>query len=109
MHHDTGVLPALFSAANIVIVAGYLGVPFLVLPYLPLTRAVKWCAAGFFLGCSGTHAWMAFGMHHQHGTALTFWTWWHVTQAFCTWGFILGFRRMLKAAQCRRRGGGGRA
>nr|WP_221374419.1 hypothetical protein [Actinoplanes polyasparticus] len=105
MHHDSGALTALFSAANIVIVAGYIAVPFLVLPYLPLTRLVTGCAAGFFAGCAGSHGWMAFGMTHQPGGWLTFWTIWHVVQAACTWGFILGFRHMLKEAQGRRHGG----
>jgi hypothetical protein len=100
--HDGGVLPALFSAANIIIVCGYLAIPLLVLPYLPLTRLVKVCAAGFFAGCAGTHTWMAFGMHHINGGWLAFWTCWHIAQAFCTWGFILGFRHMLKEAQGRR-------
>ncbi|GAA0494685.1 hypothetical protein Ade02nite_19910 [Paractinoplanes deccanensis] len=103
MHHNHGVLEALFSAANIVIVAGYLAVPFLVLPYLPLTRPVLLCGAGFFAGCAGTHAWMAFGTTHTTGGWYTFWTVWHVVQALCTWGFILGFRHMLKEAQGRRR------
>jgi hypothetical protein len=68
MNDHSGVLPALFSAANIVIVAGYLAVPFLVLRYLPLTRTcVILCGAGFFAGCAGTHTWMAFGMPHEHG------------------------------------------
>ncbi|WP_250029826.1 hypothetical protein [Paractinoplanes maris] len=100
MHHDSGALVALFSAANIVIVCGYIAVPFLVLPYLPLTRSVKLLASGFFLGCSGSHLWMAF-----MGDGNWFWTGWHLAQAVCTWGFILGFRRMLKEAQGRRRGG----
>lgn len=103
MHHDSGVLPALFSAANIVIVCGYLAVPFLVLPYLPLTRLVTVCGSGFFLGCAGSHAWMAFCMHHSMHW-FGFWAGWHCLQALCTWGFILGFRSMLKEAQGRRRG-----
>jgi hypothetical protein len=102
MNDHSGVLPALFSAANIVIVAGYLAVPFLVLRYLPLTRTCGYFGAGFFLGCAGTHTWMAFGMPHEHGSGLAFWTVWHCVQALCTWGFILGFRHMLKEAQGRR-------
>jgi hypothetical protein len=105
MHHDSGILPALFSAANLIIVAGYLSVPFLVLPHLPLTRRVLVFGAGFFAGCAGSHAWMAFD--HMHSHWLAFWTVWHVIQAACTWLFILYFRSMLKAAQ-NRRGGGGR-
>lgn len=103
MHHDSGVVPALFAAANIVIVLGYLAVPALVLRYLPLTRTCVYFGAGFFLGCGGTHAWMAFGMSHGHGLSFAFWTAWHCVQALCTWGFILGFRHMLKEAQGRRR------
>jgi hypothetical protein len=104
MNHVTGPLEALFSAANIVIVAGYVAVPFLVLPYLPLTGRVKWLAAGFFVGCAGSHTWMAFGLHQPVGAWLVFWTIWHLLQALCTWGFILGFRHMLKEAQARRGG-----
>ncbi len=104
--HENGILPALFAAANIIIVCGYLAVPFLVLPYLPLTRFVTVLAAGFFVGCSGTHGWMAISMAHDSRGWFVFWTCWHLVQALCTWGFILTFRHMLQAAQCRRRGGG---
>jgi hypothetical protein len=102
MHHTSGVLPALFSTANLVIVAGYLAVPFLVLPYLPLTRFVLLSGAGFFIGCAGSHLWMALTMSHENGGWFVFWTAWHTVQAVCTWLFILGFRRMLKEAQGRR-------
>ncbi len=102
MHHahaDT----ILFAVANLVIVAGYLAVPFLVLPYLPLPRHVVILGAGFFLGCAGTHVWMACESHGGW-----FWTVWHLAQAACTWGFILTFRRRLQRAAGRRtRGGGG--
>jgi hypothetical protein len=101
MHHHA-VVSWLFQAANVAIVTGYLSVPFLVLPYLPLTRKVQLLGAGFFIGCAGTHGWMAV-MGHD-GLA---WMLWHVVQAFCTWGFILTFRASLRRAQLRRRTGGG--
>lgn len=104
MLHHVDAVPALFQAANLVIAAGYLSVPFLVLPYLPLTRIVLLFGAGFFAGCSGTHLWMVFSGHHP---VTWFWTAEHVAQAICTWGFILAFRAMLRRAHRRRTGGGG--
>jgi len=103
MHH-VDLWTLLFVAANLVIAAGYLSVPFLVLPYLPLTRTVKVFGVGLFLGCFGTHVWMLFG----HGRPHPLWVVEHVVQAVCTWGFILSFRHMLRSAMGRRRGGGSR-
>ena len=99
MHHIDAV-SVLFQASNLLIVGGYLSVPFLVLPYLPLTKTVRVLGAGFFVGCAGTHGWMAVMGHDG-------WPWmaWHVAQAVCTWGFILTFRHMLRSAQQRRGGG----
>lgn len=104
MHHHADVVSVMFQAANIAIVAGYLSIPFLVLPYLPLPRWVQLVGAGFFVGCSGSHVWMAVMGHDS-------WMWmlWHLVQAVCTWGFILGFRATLRSAQKRRRPGGGGA
>ncbi|GGN39399.1 hypothetical protein FHR83_006725 [Actinoplanes campanulatus] len=101
MHHHIDAVSLLFQAANTAIVTGYLSVPFLVLPYLPLTRMVRLFGAGFFVGCAGSHTWMAVMGHDG-------WPWmlWHVAQAVCTWGFILAFRQMLRRAQQRRGGGG---
>ena len=105
VHHNDGIIANVLAASQIVIVCGYLSIPFLVLPYLPLSRTVTILAAGFFVGCAGTHSWMAISMTHNGGGWLVFWACWHVVQAFCTWGFILTFRGMLRAAQQHRRGG----
>lgn len=96
MHHDTA--GTLFAIANLIIVAGYLAVPLLVLPYLPLSRAVLIAGVGFFLGCAGTHAWMAASHHHTN----LWWTAEHVLQAICTWAFILLFRADLRRAHALR-------
>jgi hypothetical protein len=102
VHHHADVVSFLFQASNVAIGAGYLSVPFLVLPYLPLTRLVRLFGVGFFLGCAGSHVWMTV-MGHDN----TAWAAWHVGQAVCTWGFILTFRGTLRRAQLRRRPGGG--
>jgi hypothetical protein len=102
VHQHVSIVSILFQASNVAIVAGYLSVPFLVLPYLPLTRGLRFLGAGFFIGCAGSHLWLA-AMGHDG------WPWmvWHVAQAVCTWAFILAFRHTLRTAQ-QRRGGGGR-
>jgi hypothetical protein len=100
MHDHGGVAHTLFVVANLAIAAGYLSVPFLVLPYLPISRAVLIAGAGFFLGCMGSHLWMAYG-HGQHTN--WFWTAEHLVQAACTWAFILLFRHHLRRAHALRR------
>lgn len=100
MHHHGGTAQSLFWVANLIIAAGYLSVPLLVLPYLPTTLATKVAGAVFFAGCMGTHLWMAFG--HQH-TANWWWALEHAIQAAATWAFILLFRRNLQAAHALRR------
>lgn len=103
MHeHATGWAYA-FIAANTLIAAGYVSVPFLVLPYLPLTRLVTVFGAGLFGGCALTHLYMI--TVHPHASPV--WVWLHLLQAICTWGFVLAFRHMLRRAQQRRTGGGG--
>lgn len=109
MSHDhVNLLSVLFVIANASIAIGYLSVPFLVLRYLPLTRVVLFWGAVFFLGCAGTHAGMALFAHGDPGL---FWAVEHVVQAIGTWGFIITFHRMLRAADARRhhRSGGGDA
>lgn len=101
-HHHVDALRLVFLAANLAIAAGYASMPLLVLPYLRLDRRTLLYGMGFFAGCAGTHLWMVFGDHHAGWAAAG----WHVVQAVCTWGFILSFRSVLKAA--RRRTGGGR-
>jgi hypothetical protein len=92
-------LTAIFTVANLVITLGYLSVPFLVLRYLPLARIVLFWGAVFFLGCAGTHLGMATLVHADPGV---FWTVEHVVQAIGTWGFIITFHSMLRAANRRR-------
>ncbi len=100
MHDHGGVAHILFVVANLVIAAGYLSVPLLVLPYLPISRGALLTGAGFFLGCMGSHLWMAFsGVHH----ADWIWTTEHALQAACTWAFILIFRGDLRRAHALRR------
>jgi hypothetical protein len=100
VHHPSAHLTHLFLIANVVIAAGYAAIPVLVLPYLPLTRTAMVFGAGFLLGCAGTHLWMVLGDHHHGGW---FWTGEHLVQAICTWGFIITFHRMLRAAGRQRR------
>lgn len=92
-------MTAVFVVANLAITAGYVAVPFLVLRYLPLTRLVLFWGVVFFLGCAGTHLGMAALIHSDVGL---FWTVEHVVQALGTWGFILSFHSMLRAASGRR-------
>jgi predicted tellurium resistance membrane protein TerC len=100
MHdHSISAMTAVFAVANLVITAGYLAVPFLVLRYLPLTKMVLFWGAVFFIGCAGTHLGMAALVHAEVGL---FWTAEHVIQAIGTWGFILTFHSMLRAASRRR-------
>ncbi len=100
MHDHGGVAQTVFVVANLAIAAGYLSVPFLVLPYLPISRAALLAGGGFFLGCMGTHLWMAFGDSHHTNW---FWTAEHLIQATCTWAFILLFRQNLQQAHALRR------
>jgi hypothetical protein len=102
MHDHTGpsVAAILFTFANVVITLGYVAVPFLVLRYLPLTRMVLAFGVLFFGLCATTHAGMALFIHGDPGW---FWTVEHVVQAIGTWGFILTFHSMLRAATSRRR------
>lgn len=96
-----GVTPmvVLFVMANLAITMAYAAAPFLVLRYLPLTRTVLFWGAVFFLGCAGTHLGMALLIHSNVGL---FWTVEHLVQAIGSWGFILTFHAMLRAAAGRR-------
>lgn len=90
---DSGVGGALNAAANLVIVSGYIIVPFTVLRYLPLTTWVRVAGALFFFTCALTHLAMAF--HWEH-------SWWmvanHVIQALSVVWFVLGFWLLLREA-----------
>lgn len=97
----------LFLVATWAIAIGYFSIPFLVLRYLPLTRPLVWWGAGFFGLCSLTFATLGLFIRKDVGV---FWTFEFVAQAVCTWMFIIGFHRMLRAATAQRRhmtGGGG--
>jgi hypothetical protein len=91
-----------FVLANLVISFGYLAVPYLVLPHLPLSRTAVVFGAVFFLGCTGSHMDMVYDVlfnapFHPHvgwGSAA-----WHVIQAIGTWGFILVTRSELAKAR----------
>lgn len=96
-------MTAVFTVANLAITIGYLAMPFLVLRYLPLARIVLFWGAVFFLGCAGTHLGMAALIHTEVGL---FWTVEHVIQAIGTWGFIVSFHTMLRAASHRRQASG---
>ncbi len=80
--------------ANIVIVSGYLLVPALWLPFLPLTKSVATGGAVFFLTCAITHLALAFHWDHGAGWLIAN----HVVQAISVMVFVLGFSRLLRNA-----------
>jgi hypothetical protein len=93
-------------AANLLIVAGYVVVPFTVLRHLPLTRNVHISGSFFFGFCAITHLAMAFGFEHA-GLMLAN----HIAQAVAVIWFVLAFYRLLRAASAKRissAGGGDR-
>lgn len=87
-----GLLNAL---ANFIIVAGYLLVPALWLPYLPLTRFVLWSGVIFFGTCALTHLALAF--HWDHGSNLLVLN--HIVQAISVMCFVTGFSKLLRKAK----------
>ncbi len=99
MHDHGGVAHTLFVVANLVIAGGYVAIPFLVLPYIRLTKTAVLFGAGFFALCGFTHIGMAFD-NHLNGT--WFWTVEHIAQAVCTWGFIITFHVLLRRAHALR-------
>lgn len=86
--------------SNLVIVAGYILVPFLWLPYLPLTKPVLISGTMFFLTCAFTHVSMAFGFEHHPLMVLN-----HVVQAVAVMAFVIGFARLLRKAYIARKEG----
>lgn len=92
----TGAWGVLNMLANLVIVGGYLLVPFTVLKYLPLSLSVRCAGAIFFLTCAFTHLAMAFGFEHKPAMLLN-----HVIQAGSVVWFVLGFWLLLRAAMAR--------
>lgn len=102
MNFDVGAAGQLFVLANLAIVAGYLAVPVLVLPFLNLRRRTVAFGAVFFIGCSGSHADMVLDVlfrwnHHPPVTWAD--AGWHAVQAIGTWGFIVYFRAELWQAE----------
>lgn len=104
MHHTTtgpGWISVLGTLANLGIIAGYVIVPFTVLAKLPLTRFVRVAGVFFFLCCALTHVHMA--MDPDPGIWLTVN---HLVQAVAVWCFVIGFARLVRAANSRRARGG---
>jgi hypothetical protein len=97
-----GAVGQIYVLANLAIAAGYLAVPFLVLPFLPLRRSTLVFGAVFFLGCTGSHMDMVLDVLFRWGHHPPV-SWvdavWHVGQAIGTWGFILLFRAELAKAK----------
>lgn len=81
------------TVANMVIVFGYVLVPFTVLKYLPLTARVRVAGALFFVTCAVTHFAMAFGF--EHATWMVFN---HLVQAGAVLWFVIGFWLLLRTA-----------
>ncbi len=88
------------AVANLAIVVGYVLVPLLWLPYLPLTRSVLYAGVVFFVTCAMTHLAMAFGFVHSPWMTVN-----HVIQAAAVLTFVLGFGRLLRRASTFRRPG----
>ncbi len=78
---------------NIVIVLGYVLVPFTVLRYLPLSLSVRIAGTFFFVTCALTHLGMAFGFQHSPWMVVN-----HAVQAGSVVWFVLGFWLLLRAA-----------
>jgi hypothetical protein len=91
-----GFPAALNALANMIIVAGYVLVPFTVLRYLPLTRRVRVAGTFFFVTCALTHLAMAFGFEHTDWMLIN-----HVVQAFAVIWFVLSFWLLLRVALAR--------
>ena len=92
----TGALWTVNTVANVVIVFGYVLVPFTVLRYLPLTLPVRVSGSLFFATCALTHFAMAFGFEHAAWMVVN-----HVVQAVAVLWFVLGFWLLLRAAIAR--------
>jgi hypothetical protein len=91
--HLHGFAAVLNSSANLVIVAGYLLVPFTVLRYLPVTKWVLVTGAFFFVTCAVTHLSMALGFEDSVWMVVN-----HVVQALAVVWFVLGFWMLLRDA-----------
>lgn len=78
---------------NLVIAAGYFGIPVTWLPYMRLNRPMLATGMVFFLTCALTHLAMAFGLEH---------TWWmtvvHVIQAVSVVAFVWRLSGLMRRA-----------
>lgn len=92
----TGAWAVLNTIANLMIVAGYLLVPFTVLKYLPLSLSVRFAGALFFVTCALTHLSMAFNFENNVLMVIN-----HIIQAGSVVWFVLGFWLLLRAAMRR--------
>lgn len=99
----TDTWSVLNTVANLIIVLGYVLVPFTVLRYLPLTWSVRIAGALFFCTCALTHFSMAFEFTHTTWMVVN-----HVVQAGAVLWFVFGFwallHRALLRAEAKRRG-----
>lgn len=89
----TGLWYAVTLLSNLIIVAGYLIVPFTVLKYLPLSLGVRIAGTFFFLTCAITHLSMAFEFHTSRWMVVN-----HAVQAVSVVWFVLGFWLLLRSA-----------
>lgn len=92
-HGLTGAAQVVNLVANLVIVLGYVLVPFTVLRYLPLSVQVRVAGLFFFLTCAMTHVSMAFGWQHDGWMVVN-----HVVQAAAVVWFVLSFWLLLRRA-----------
>lgn len=112
------LLSVVFALSNYAITAGYLSIPWLVLPHVAMPSDTRTMGIGFFGLCGTTHLGMGTlallfgypaivhvpGMHGIPALILAvLWTVVHVVQAICTIGFVLRFRRDLRVAGARAR------
>lgn len=77
--------------ANLIIVYGYLLVPFTVLRFLSLTVPVMVSGVFFFVTCAITHLSMALGFQHSRWMVVN-----HVVQAIAVVWFVLAFWMLLR-------------
>lgn len=97
-HLHLAPLAAINLVANLVIVTGYLLVPFTVLRYLPLSRSVQVAGSLFFTTCALSHLGMGLGFMMNGEKHLWFMVINHVVQAIAVIWFVLGFWYLLRRA-----------
>ena len=87
MHDHALGLAYVFIAANTAIAAGYVSVPFLVLPYLPITRTVLWFGIGFFFSAALATVWQVTAHPYASPAGVLI----HGITALCVWSFLAAF------------------